>query len=269
MQKVIDKADAAGAAFGCVSDSNHFGIAGYYAMMAVERDMLGFAMTNTAALGVPTFGRRVMVGTNPLAFAAPADREQAFVLDMSTTVVTRGKIEVYDRKQQPLELGWAVDRTGNPATDAHRILEDMFHRHGGGILPLGGAGELFGGHKGYGLAVMVDILCAVLCGAPFGAGIFDTDVSSARVSHFLGAIKVASFRDPAAFRKDMDAMLEQLRTCKPADGQARVYFAGQKEFEHEQQAMADGVPVPGKVFDTLRSIGNELGVPAPKAIPPA
>ena len=267
MQRVIEKADEAGAAFGCVFDSNHFGIAGYYAMMANARDMLGLALTNTAALGVPTFGRKVMYGTNPLAFAAPADREKAFVLDMSTTVVTRGKVEVYEREEQPIELGWAVDKTGQPATDAHRILEDMFHRYGGGILPLGGAGELFGGHKGYGLAVMVDILCAVLCGAPFGTDIYDTDVSSGRVSHFFGAIKVASFRDPAAFRKDMDVMLERLRTCEPAEGQERVYFAGQKEVEHTEETMRNGVPVLAKTYDSLCSISAELGVPVPGGSP--
>ena len=165
MARVIDKARSSGAAFGCVRDSNHFGIAGYYAMMALPEDMLGIAMTNTAALCVPTFGRQVMTGTNPLAFAAPADRERAFVLDMSTSVVNRGKIEVYDRLGKKLPVGWAVDRSGQPARDPRSLLDDMFERVGGGILPLGGMGEDLGGHKGYGLAVMVDILCAVLCGA--------------------------------------------------------------------------------------------------------
>ena len=141
MSKVIAKARSSGAAFGCVRDSNHFGIAGYYAMMAMEENMLGIAMTNTAALGVPTFGRQVMFGTNPIAFAAPADEERGFVLDMATTVVTRGKIEVYNRLGKELPLGWAVDKMGQPATDAQGILDDMFVRAGGGIMPLGGAGS--------------------------------------------------------------------------------------------------------------------------------
>lgn len=263
MTKVIDKAQAAGAAFGCARDSNHFGIAGYYAMMALEKDMLGIAMTNTAALGVPTFGRQVMFGTNPLAFAAPAERERAFVLDMSTTVVTRGKIEVYERKEEALPLGWAVDKTGRPATDATSILKDMFHRYGGGILPLGGEGEMFGGYKGYGLAVMIDILCSVLCGAPFGTDICDTETSSARVGHFFGAIRIDTFRDPAEFRRDMDRMLERLRACPPAEGAERVYFAGQKEFEHEQQSRELGVPVLAKTYEALCGIGEELGVTPP------
>lgn len=218
MEAVIDKAASTGSAFASVRDSNHFGIAGYYAMKALDRDMLGIAMTNTAALSVPTFGREAMVGTNPIAFAAPADREKAFVLDMSTTVVTRGKIEVYERKEKPLPLGWAVGKTGEPATDATVILKDMQERLGGGILPLGGDGEAFGGHKGYGMAVLVDILCAVLGGAPFGRDVRDTATSSARVSHFFGAVRIDRFRDPQDFRRDMDDMLERLRTSPPGGG---------------------------------------------------
>jgi LDH2 family malate/lactate/ureidoglycolate dehydrogenase len=163
MGQIVTKAKNNGSAFGCVRNSNHFGIAGFYAKMALEEDMLGIAMTNTAALAVPTFGRQVMFGTNPLAFAAPADKERAFVLDMSTTVVTRGKVEVYDRLEKELPDGWAVDKTGRSAKNARAILDDMQNRVGGGIMPLGGFGKEFGGHKGYGLAVMVDILCAVLC----------------------------------------------------------------------------------------------------------
>jgi LDH2 family malate/lactate/ureidoglycolate dehydrogenase len=263
MERVIAKAARAGAAFASVRDSNHFGIAGYYAMLALPQEMIGIAMTNTAALGVPTFGRQVMFGTNPLAFAAPAGRERAFVLDMSTTVVTRGKVEVCEREGKPLPLGWAVDKTGVPATNAASILDEMQHRLGGGILPLGGAGEEFGGHKGYGLAVMVDILCAVLAGAPSGLDVFDTEVSSARVSHFFGAIKVAAFREPTAFRADMDRMLESLRATPPAAGQERVYFAGQKEFEREAQCARQGVPVSGKTYESLRAIGRDVGVVPP------
>jgi len=263
MDRVIGKARTNGVAFGTVRDSNHFGIAGYYAMMALEEDMLGIAMTNTAALGVPTFGRQVMFGTNPLAFAAPADRERAFVLDMSTTVLTRGKIEVYDRLGKELPAGWAVDRTGRRAKDPSPLLDDMFHRAGGGILPLGGAGEEFGGHKGYGLAVMVDILCSVLSGATFGPGLSDTETSSARVSHFFGAIRIDTFRDPEGFRRDMDRMLEDLRHSPPGEGQERVYFAGQKEFEKEKVYTKHGIPVLMKTYEQLCSIGDEYGIAPP------
>jgi L-2-hydroxycarboxylate dehydrogenase (NAD+) len=263
MRCLIAKARDGGAAFGCVRDSNHFGIAGYYAMMALEEEMLGIAMTNTAALGVPTFGREVKFGTNPLAFAAPADRERAFVLDMSTTVVTRGKIEVYEREGKVLPEGWAVDKRGLPAKEPQSLLEDMFHRVGGGILPLGGGGEAFGGHKGYGLAVMVDILCGVLCGGSFGSGLADTATSSGRVGHFFGAIRIDHFREPQTFRRDMDRMLEDLRKCPRAEGADRVYFAGQKEFEQEAECARLGVPLLRQVYDQICEIGKEHEVQAP------
>lgn len=266
MQAVIAKAHSQGAAFGCVKDSNHFGIAGYYAKMALQEDMLGIAMTNTAALGVPTFGRLAMFGTNPLAFAAPAAEERAFVLDMSTTVVTRGKIEVYDRLEKALSSGWAVDKTGHPATDAHAILENMRQPGlGGGILPLGGWGKEFGGHKGYGLAVMVDILCAVLCGAPFGMDVFDTPTSSGRVSHFFGAIQIGCFRDPQDFRHDMDRLLRTLRQSPTAEGEERVYFAGLPEMEKEQESNQLGVELLAKTYHELCAIGKEYGITPPES----
>ncbi len=266
MTEVIRKAKNNGAAFGCVKNSNHFGIAGYYVRMALEEDMLGIAMTNTAALGVPTFGRDVMFGTNPLAFAAPADQERAFVLDMSTTVVTRGKVEVYDRLEKELPDGWAVDKTGKSAKHPRPLLDDMQKRLGGGILPLGGLGKDFGGHKGYGLAVMVDILCAVLAGASFGQGVFDTAESSARVSHFFGAIKIENFRDPQEFRKDMDQMLKALRDCPVAEGEERVYFAGLPEMEYEQEIQQHGIPLVSKTYTMLGDIGNEFGLEVPPPI---
>jgi LDH2 family malate/lactate/ureidoglycolate dehydrogenase len=266
MERVIEKARDGGAAFGSVRESNHFGIAGYYAIMALEHDMLGIAMTSTAALGVPTFGRQVMYGTNPLAFAAPASEEGAFVLDMSTTVVTRGKVEVYERLDKELPPGWAVDRDGRPAREAAPLLEDMFHRVGGGILPLGGMGEAFGGHKGYGLAVMVDILCSVLCGAPFGPALSDTATSSGRVSHFFGAICIDRFREPEGFRQDMDQMLRDLRQTPLAEGAERVYYAGRKELEMEQACARLGVPLVAKTWDQLLAIGQTYGVALPQAM---
>ncbi len=263
MKMVIKKAKTQGSAFGCVRDSNHFGIAGYYARMALDEDMLGIAMTNTAALSVPTFARKVMFGTNPLAFAAPAAKEHAFVLDMSTTVVTRGKLELYDRMEKELPAGWAVDRTGKTAKDPRPVLDDMLHRVGGGILPLGGIGKEFGGHKGYGLAVMIDILCAVLCGAPFGANVFDTEVSSARVSHFFGAINISCFRDPQEFRQEMDQMLEALRESPPAEGEEHVYFAGQQELALDQESRRLGVPLLRKTYDEICEIGKEFEMEGP------
>jgi len=264
MGRVIEKAREAGAAFGAVRNSNHFGIAGYYARMALAEDMLGIAMTNTAALGVPTFGREAFFGTNPIAFAAPSDTEDPFVLDMSTTVVTRGKVEVYERRGGELPEGWAVDHTGKSARDPGSLLAGMQERLGGGILPLGGLDTLLGGHKGYGLAVMVDILCALLSGGPFGRDVYDTPESSARVSHFFGAIRIDRFRDPGEFRADMDRMLRELRACPPAEGRDRVWFAGLPEAEHERETGRRGVPLSSKTWSMLRELAAETGVELPQ-----
>lgn len=264
MNAVIGKARTSGAAFACVKDSNHFGIAGYYARLALAEDMLGVAMTNTAALGVPTFGRLAAFGTNPLAFAAPADKERCFLLDMSTSVVPRGKLELYERMGQELPEGWAVDKTGRSAKRAHSLFEDMQNQLGGGILPLGGMGTSHGGHKGYGLAVMVDILCSVLCGAPFGAEVYDTPSSHARVSHFFGAIKISGFRDPQEFRRDMDRMLLALRTSPPAEGEERVYYAGLPEREWEAESLRRGIPLSRQTYGQLCEIAADCGLEAPK-----
>jgi L-2-hydroxycarboxylate dehydrogenase (NAD+) len=261
MRAVMAKARSSGAAFGCVRDSNHFGVAGFYARMALEEDMIGIAMTNTAALGVPTFGARAMFGTNPLAFAAPAGREVAFVLDMSTTVVTRGRLEVYDRNGEPLPPNWAVDAKGLSTTDPAAALRGLQNRSGGGILPLGGLGKVFGGHKGYGLTVMVDILCAALSGAPFGPALRDSATSSARVSHFFGAMRIDAFCDIEAFKGDMDRMLVDLRSCEPCEGEERVYYAGLPEREAEAESEALGVKVSAPVLKSLQAVGLELSVP--------
>lgn len=265
MSSIIGKAELSGMAFGCVRNSNHFGIAGHYAMMALGHDMIGLAMTNTAALGVPTFGRQVMFGTNPIAFAAPAGQEKSFVLDMSTTVVTRGKIEVYDRKGQELPPGWAVDKAGLSARDPRSLLDDMLYRRGGGIVPLGGDSELSGGHKGYGLAVMVDILTGLLAGGGFGLDVMDTDLSSARVSHCFAAMRVDCFQDVGSFKKEMDRMLAALRSCPVAEGEERVYYAGLKESEAEEKARSEGISLDENVYVTLGSLGGECGLKAPAA----
>lgn len=260
MAKVIGKAHHMGAAFASVCNSNHFGIAGYYAEMACSEDMIGIAMTNTAALGVPTFGREAMFGTNPLAISVPARGNRIFTLDMATTGVTRGKVEVYQREGKTLPSGWAVDTQGKVTVDAGQLLEDMLFQRGGGLLPLGGAGELLGGHKGYGLAVLVDILCAIASGGDFGKTVMDSEATSARVCHFFGAIRLDLFRDPVAFKDDMGRLLDELNSCEPAAGCERVYWAGQKEHEAQQLHERIGVPLTRNVFKQLETIGQELQV---------
>jgi LDH2 family malate/lactate/ureidoglycolate dehydrogenase len=260
MDAVLHKACEHGAGFATVRDSNHFGIAAWYAMQALPHDLIGIAMTNTAALGVPTHGRQCMFGTNPIAFAAPADKEQAFVLDMSTTAVTRGKLEVYARQGKSLPTGWAAAPDGGDAHDAPSLLESMNSYAGGGLHPLGGAGTEFGGQKGYGLAVMVDILCGALAGHGFGKHLHDTPGSTGRVGHFFAAFRIDLFRPAAEFRQAMDQLLSDLRTSEPAAGHDQVWYAGLKEIRGQERAAQEGVPVETSVIDGLIGLGESCGV---------
>jgi len=266
MARCVEKANAIGAAFSSVRNSNHFGIAGYYTEMAAREDMIGICMTNTAALGVPTFGRKAMFGTNPIAISVPAHGGRMFTLDMATTVVTRGKVEVYEREGKPLPEGWAVDTKGRGTSDAHKLLDDMLYQRGGGIMPLGGEGELFSGYKGYGLAEVVDIMTAVLSGGVFGQSVMDSEATSARVCHFFGAIRLDLFRDPDEIKTDMDRLLDELERAEPAEGRERVYYAGLKEHEAEARAAREGVPLSAKVAEQLKAISEDLGVPFPAAV---
>ncbi|MHC1692592.1 MAG: Ldh family oxidoreductase [Sphaerochaetaceae bacterium] len=263
MGRVMDKAQACGAAFASIRNSNHFGIAGFYTEMAARQDMIGICMTNTAALGVPTFGRNAMYGTNPIAVSIPALDGKMFTLDMATTCVTRGKIEVYDRENKALPLGWAVDTTGKGTTDAHRLLEDMLFQRGGGMMPLGGEGEQSSGYKGYGLAVLVDIMTAITSGGVFGKSVMDSAATSARVCHFFGALRLDLFREPQELKTDMARLLDELTKAEPAEGCQRVYYAGLKE--HESEALCDriGVPLTVKLAGQLKGIGDEMGVVFP------
>lgn len=266
MDAAITKAKVSGAGFATVRESNHFGIAAWYAMAALEHDMIGIAMTNTAALGVPTHGTRAMFGTNPIAFAAPAERERAFVLDMSTTAVTYGKIEVYARQGKPLPAGWASDAHGREAVDAASLWESMNRYAGGGLHPLGGAGTALGGHKGYGLATMVDILSGVLSGHGFGQHLHDTPSAMGRVGHFFAALRIDMFREAGEFRRDMDQLLSELRSSPPAEGQSRIYYAGLKEIEREDEAARAGVRVADNVVATLAAEGARVVVTLPPSV---
>ena len=264
MEKLIGKAKENGLAVCSIRDSNHFGIAGYYAEMAAREDMIGIAMTNTAALGVPTFAREAAFGTNPIAFAAPALNGKLFSLDMSTTTVTRGKIEVYERQGKELPPLWAVGKDGLITTDPVSLLDDMLHQRGGGLLPLGGEGELSSGYKGYGLGVMVDILCAIASGGVFGRAVKDTEITSARVCHFFMAICIDLFRPAMDFKKDMDAMLRDLNSLSPAEGAERVYYAGQKEQEELDRSRLYGVTLEESTWKILCSLAGELRVEIPE-----
>ena len=256
MEQVIAKAKTSGSAFGAVRNSNHYGIAGYYAMMALEHDLIGIASTNTVRYGAPTYGSDMLLGTNPFAYAIPAHNEPAFVLDFATTTVPRGKIEVYNRKEKPLNHGWAIDAEGHETTDPQTALK-------GALLPLGGFGVDNGGHKGYGLGLLVEILCGVLSGGTFGLDLpLPSDGPKPGViSHFFGAIRIDAFRDIAAFKADMDRELRTFKDSRKAPGQDRIYVACEIEHEKTLYNREHGVPVHVKVWDGLHKMAGELGIP--------
>jgi len=264
MQKAIDKAKAVGAGFVVVRNSNHYGIAGYYAMMALDHDCIGISMTNADVLVVPTFGRDAALGTNPIAVAAPAGKERPFVLDMATSTVPRGKLEQYDRLEKPMPLGWATDEVGVPTADAGHVLSNLLARRGGGLLPLGGAGELESGHKGYGLALLVDVLCAVLSGAAYANLVYprtaDGKPLPSNIGHFFGAWRIDAFRPVDEFRAAMDDLQRLLKQAPKAEGQARIYIHGEKEYEETERRSQGGIPLNAKVAADLEAIAGEVGV---------
>ncbi|MFH1533294.1 MAG: Ldh family oxidoreductase [Pseudomonadota bacterium] len=265
MEMAIDKASRAGAGFVAVRNSNHYGIAGYYSMMALPHDMIGISLTNTAPLVVPTFGREVITGTNPIAVAAPAQGQRPFVLDMATSAIPRGKVEVYNRKEKVMPDGWASDETGTSTGDAGRVLDNLINRRGGGLLPLGGEGEIHGGHKGYGLSLLVDVLTGVLAGGGFGAHIYEKGANGkpkpANVCHLLGALDLKGFGDPQAFRALLAQYQDELRASAKAAGQERIYIHGEREFEMIDRYEKSGVPVHPKSVGTMRFIAGDLGIP--------
>ena len=264
MTIAIDKALEAGAGFVAVRNSNHFGIAGYYAMMALERDCIGLCMTNTHALMVPTFGRDPLLGTNPIAVAVPSGRERPFVLDMATTIAPLGKLEVYSRLGKPIPLGWATDETGIPTTDSSHVLQNFAKLSGGGLLPIGGAGEEMGGHKGFGLALWVEILSALLSGALYADLVYPTTEDGeplpSQIGHFFGAWRVDAFRPIDDFQSTMDDLQGRIKNSRKAAGQARIYVAGEKEYEEMERRARDGIPLPPVVAADLQALGVEFGL---------
>jgi LDH2 family malate/lactate/ureidoglycolate dehydrogenase len=197
-----------------------------------------------------------MLGTNPFAYAIPAKKEPPFVFDFATTTVPKGKLEVYQRKEKDLNPGWAIDAQGNPTLSPAEALK-------GALLPLGGFGVDNGGHKGYGLGLLVDILCGVLSGGEFGEGLpLPSDgPEPGKVSHFFGAIRIDGFRDVALFKRDMDAELRAFKNSEKVPGATRIYVAGEIEHEKTLSNRANGVPVHVKVWSGLEKLASELGIP--------
>jgi LDH2 family malate/lactate/ureidoglycolate dehydrogenase len=258
MKLAIQKARNAGCGMVTVRNSNHYGIASYYTEMAAAEDLIGVSMTNTEAICVPTFGSQAMTGTNAMALAMPASPIN-FSFDASTTVVPRGKLEVYRKNGQPLPDGWALDADGNPCADAAVIVDNIIKKAGGGISPLGGAGVLNGGHKGFGLSVIVDLFSAVISGG-LTSNYVNRKPDHTGICHYFMAIDYGIFGDKTSIKANTSKFLQELRDSKKAQGHDRIYTHGEKEAELYAQRVNTQIPVSEKTLADLRSIAEQLGV---------
>jgi len=261
MDAAIAKARTAGTGWVAVRNSSNFGISAYYAMMALENDMIGFACTNASPLVAPTFSAVPMLGTNPIAIAIPAGQQPPFVADFATTPVTRGKFTIAAKKGEKLSFGFAQDAEGNPTDDPTAI------ERGGSMLPLGGDRE-HGSHKGYCLGATVDILAAVLSGANFGPFVppmisylpLLDQKSGEGWGHFFGAMRIDAFMPVPEFKERMDKWIETMRGARPAKGHARVLIPGDPERENEERITREGIELLPQVVADLHIIAKKAGV---------
>jgi LDH2 family malate/lactate/ureidoglycolate dehydrogenase len=261
MQMAIDKARKYGMGSVAVRNSSHFGIDGYYPLMAIKEGMAGMSFTNARPSISPTFGVQPMLGTNPIAFGAPSDEECPFLFDGATSIVQRGKYEVLSRLEKPGLEGWAIDQQGKDITDANLLLKGLADDTAA-LLPLGGAGESLGGHKGYGLAVMVEIFSAAFQNGAFLQTLIGIDENGQtrpnRLGHFFMALNIESFTDLDSFKKTTGEILRGLRAARKAPGCERIYTAGEKEFEMEKINRQRGIPIPPGLRKEIIAIQADL-----------
>ncbi|HWR32548.1 MAG TPA: Ldh family oxidoreductase [Chitinophagaceae bacterium] len=261
MQIAIEKAKQVGTGWVSVQNSNHFGIAAHHAMMALQHDMIGMAMTNASPLVAPTFSIDKMLGTNPICVVAPAGNEPAFVADLSTTTAANGKLEILQRKKSDTPDGWVQDAEGNSSNDANIL------KKGGALLPLGGDRE-HGSHKGYALGAIVDIFSALLSGAnyapwvpPFPAYVpIPAQQPGKGIGHFFGAMRIDAFRPAKDFKKDMDHWIQGFRNCRTIQGEEKVLVPGDPERDFETERIKKGIPLAEQVVNDLRSLGERFSI---------
>lgn len=257
MKTAIKKAKKSGMAIVTVRNSNHYGIAGYYAKMACDEGLIGMSMTNSEAIMVPTFGRVAMLGSNPIAFSMPA-KPYNFFFDASTTVVTRGKLEVYNKKEQPLPIGWALDAQGKDTSDASDVLKNIVGKKGGGIVPLGGAIEQSGGHKGYGFGMIAEIFSSILS---LGMTSNHTHVGGkGGTCHGFIAIDPSVFGDSKEIEENFSRFLQELRDSDKAEGQSRIYTHGEKEIEAYEDRMKNGIAINENTIIEMQDMCKTLGM---------
>lgn len=263
MQMAIDKARTFGMGMIAVRNSTHYGIAGYYVLMAIEAGMIGITGTNARPSIAPTFGVENMLGTNPLTIGFPTDEDFPFVLDCATSVSQRGKIEVYDRDNKEIPPGWVIDRSGQTRTDTHQILEDLV-TGAAALTPLGGIGEDNAGYKGYGYATAVEVLSAALQQGAFLKALSGYNASGEKqpygLGHFFMAIDISSFLDLADFQQAAGEIMRQLRASEKAPGQTHIYTAGEKEHLAWLERKEKGIPVNAVLQNEMIQMRNELGL---------
>lgn len=257
MKTAIEKAAKSGMAIVTARNSNHYGIAGYYAKMASDRGMIGLSFTNSEAIMVPTFSKKAMLGSNPIAIALPAD-PYPFFFDASTTVVTRGKLEMYHKAEKPLHDGWALDENGRMCNDAGRVLKNISGKKGGGIMPLGRNDEYSGSHKGYGYGMICEIFTSIL-----SMGITSNHTHTngkGGTCHGFIAIDPAVFGDPEEIKKHLSVFLQELRDAPKADGQDRIYTHGEKEYFALSRTEKEGVAVDEKTVVEMMRLATYLKI---------
>lgn len=260
-QMAMEMAREAGSGWACVRNTNHFGIAGYYVLKAVERDMIGWAMTNSTAIVTPLWGMARMLGTNPISIAFPGNKEPPIVIDMATCAAAYGKVEMARRRGESIPAGWAIDNQGRVTTNP----DDMMA--GGALLPLGSDRER-GGHKGYALAVMVDMLSGALSGANWGPfappfalrQTIPTRSVGKGIGHFFGAMRIDGFVDADSFKQQVDEYIRVFRATKPAPGTNGPLIPGDPEREAEKVRREKGVPLIWPVIEELRAISWQTGI---------
>ncbi len=243
MQKVIEKTFQTGCCLATVKNSNHYGMAGLWAEKAALRGLVGMAFTNTLKCCLVTFGKERMLGTNPIAMAIPADEKRnMFLLDMATPVVANGKVQVYDRLAKAMPEGWCVDENGLPLTDATRMNQlTKTNAPMGGHLFLGGQGEIMGGHKGYGLGLLVELLCSGLSLGRASYSTFQNPGSGSGICHFFGAFRLDLFGDAISIKSHISSILNDIRNSAKETGQNRIYIHGEKEREFRENSMKNGI----------------------------
>jgi len=246
-----------------VRNGTHYGIAGYYPLMAAQEGMIGLCVTNARPSQVPTFGAEPMLGTNPIAFAAPSDMEFPFCFDAATSISQRGKIEVAARAGKPIPEGWVVDDRGEPLTDPDQILKNL-DQATAALVPLGGPGELLAGYKGYDLATIVEILSASLSGGLFMKDLLGFAPDGSRrpymLGHFFLAIDIEHFIPLGLSKQITGGIMRALQNSGKAHGQDRIYVAGEKEYENERVIREQGVPVNASLRGELQIMRDELGI---------